>query len=61
MPGHVPQQIAALASHLHSINWQAFAIVVVAEFTFAVGGDGVLSIGRAAVVNHGIFIRPRRP
>ena len=26
MPGHVPQQIAALASHLHSINWQAFAI-----------------------------------
>ena len=26
MPGHVPQQIVALASHLQSINWQAFAI-----------------------------------
>jgi SulP family sulfate permease len=26
MPGHVPQQIAALASNLHGINWQAFAI-----------------------------------
>ena len=26
MPGHVPQQIAALASNLHNINWQAFAI-----------------------------------
>src|SRR5204863_3034982 len=28
MPGHVPQQIVALASHPHSINWQAFAIGV---------------------------------
>src|SRR5438552_860883 len=26
MPGHVPQQIVALASHLRSINWHAFAI-----------------------------------
>ena len=26
MPSHVPQQIAALASHLQGINWQAFAI-----------------------------------
>ena len=26
MPGHVPQQIAALASNLDNINWHAFAI-----------------------------------
>ena len=26
MPGHVPQQVAALATHLSSINWHAFAI-----------------------------------
>jgi len=26
MPGHVPQQIVALASHFQSVNWQAFAI-----------------------------------
>src|SRR5450631_3047819 len=26
MPGHVPQQIAALATHLQNINWHAFAI-----------------------------------
>src|SRR4051812_1595961 len=25
MPGHVPQQIAALATHLQNINWHAFA------------------------------------
>ena len=28
MPGHVPQQIAALTAHLDSINWHAFAIGV---------------------------------
>src|SRR5204863_5897159 len=28
MPEHVPPQIVVLASHLHSINWQAFAIGV---------------------------------
>src|SRR5438874_7067728 len=26
MPGHVPQQLIALASNLHSINWHAFTI-----------------------------------
>ncbi len=34
MPGHVPQQIAALASHLHLINWQSFAIGMLTLVTF---------------------------
>jgi SulP family sulfate permease len=34
MPGHVPQQIAALASNLHVINWQAFAIGSLTLATF---------------------------
>ena len=34
MPGHVPQQIAALASNLHIINWHAFAIGALTLATF---------------------------
>jgi SulP family sulfate permease len=34
MPGHVPQQIAALASHLHLINWHAFAVGALTLATF---------------------------
>src|SRR2546423_11522109 len=33
MPGHVPQQIAALATHLQNINWHAFAIGVLTLVT----------------------------
>jgi sulfate permease, SulP family len=34
LPGHVPQQIAALASSLHLINWHAFAIGALTLATF---------------------------
>jgi SulP family sulfate permease len=34
MPGHVPQQIAALASNLNVINWHAFAIGALTLATF---------------------------
>jgi len=34
MPGHVPQQIAALASHLYLINWHSFAIGALTLATF---------------------------
>ena len=34
MPSHVPQQIVALASNLHSVSWQAFAIGALTLATF---------------------------
>jgi SulP family sulfate permease len=36
MPGHVPQQIAALASNLHLINWHSFALGALTLVTFYV-------------------------